>query len=403
MFGRYSISNSYIQLSHLLSRIPIGYWSIPLPSSATNTSTNPAPFNTGAWPYLLRALNWARKYSVHVILDIHGAPGSQNGYDNSGESTLTPVWALNPANVTRTVDTIRWLTENIGGMIDTIELLNEGAGFRGPDWANTIRQYFSDGYDVVRAVEPAPTDADNRTLAVMIGDAFMGLQFWDGFLAPPQGSNVLIDLHQYQIFSDLELNRSFSDHISFACSTLPPTLSFAESNIWTVVGEWSTALTDCAQWLNGRGTGARWDETWFPQGDPDSFFHGSCIGWTGSWNGSDGGPGFSEDYQNQLRQYWEVQVEIGEAVQGWIYWTWKVCISDFTLFSASLMPFIRPKAPTSGAIRKASKAVGYPRSPQIGNTPICADEYNSLPLLDIMLHLHHHEHYDFDTYIIAGR
>src|SRR6266404_8390789 len=25
-----------------------------------------------------------------------------------------------------------------------------------------------------------------------------------------------------------------------------------------------------------------------------------------------------------LRRYWEVQVEVGEAVQGWIYWTWKV-------------------------------------------------------------------------------
>lgn len=23
-------------------------------------------------------------------------------------------------------------------------------------------------------------------------------------------------------------------------------------------------------------------------------------------------------------RYWEVQVELGEAVQGWIYWTWKV-------------------------------------------------------------------------------
>jgi len=25
-----------------------------------------------------------------------------------------------------------------------------------------------------------------------------------------------------------------------------------------------------------------------------------------------------------LRRYWEMQVDIGDAVQGWIYWTWKV-------------------------------------------------------------------------------
>lgn len=30
-------------------------------------------------------------------------------------------------------------------------------------------------------------------------------------------------------------------------------------------------------------------------------------------------------------RYWEVQVDVGEAVQGWIYWTWKVwflCMSQ---------------------------------------------------------------------------
>ncbi|KXN89093.1 Glucan 1,3-beta-glucosidase [Leucoagaricus sp. SymC.cos] len=322
------VAMSAAGLNHV--RIPIGYWSIPLPSSATNTSTDTSPYITGAWPYFLRALNWARKYSIHVILDIHGAPGSQNGYDNSGQRTPNPVWAVNPANVTRTVDTIRWLTENVGGMVDIIELLNEAAGFRGPDWGNTIRQYWLDGYDTVRAVEPASTSGDNRTLGVMIGDAFMGLQTWDGFLTPPRGDHALIDLHSYQIFSDLELNRTFSDHIAYACSTLLPSFtSFAASNIWTVVGEWSAALTDCAKWLNGRGTGS------------------SCDGWTGSWNGTDGGKGFSDQYKNMLRQYWELQVEIGEAVQGWIYWTWKTEIADEWSYQKGLEGGWIPSDPTN--------------------------------------------------------
>ncbi|KAF5359505.1 hypothetical protein D9756_003411 [Leucocoprinus leucothites] len=331
-------------LNHV--RIPIGYWSIPLPSSATNTSTSTAPYITGAWPYLLRALNWARKHSIHVIIDIHGAPGSQNGYDNSGQRTGNPVWALNPSNVTRTIDTIRWLTQNIGGMVDVIELLNEGAGFRGPDWSNAIRQYFLDGYNTVRAVESASssTYSDNRTLGVMIGDAFMGLQSWDGFLTFPQGNNALMDIHTYQIFSDLELGRSISDHISYECSSvLPNVLSYAQSNIWTVLGEWSAALTDCARWLNGRGVGARWDNTWTPTG---GFYHGSCSGWTGSWNGSDGGPGFSEQYKQQLRQYWEVQIEAAENVQGWIYWTWKAENADEWSYQKGLEGGWIPHDPT---------------------------------------------------------
>jgi len=63
--------------------------------------------------------------------------------------------------------------------------------------------------------------------------------------------------------------------------------------------------------------GSKWDNPWL---GVSSSFYGSCVGWTGSWNGTDGGSGFSEEYKNQLRQYREVQVE---AVQGWIYWTRK--------------------------------------------------------------------------------
>lgn len=60
-------------------RIPLGYWSVPLTSADTNGSTSTAPYVTGAWPYLLKALNWAKDHNIYVILDIHGAPGSQNG------------------------------------------------------------------------------------------------------------------------------------------------------------------------------------------------------------------------------------------------------------------------------------------------------------------------------------
>jgi glucan 1,3-beta-glucosidase len=34
--------------------------------------------------------------------------------------------------------------------------------------------------------------------------------------------------------------------------------------------------------------------------------------------------GFSNDYKTFLRKYWEAQVTAAEAVQGWVYWTWKV-------------------------------------------------------------------------------
>ena len=157
-----------IDLNYELHRIPLGYWSVPLPASATNTSTSISPYIPGAWPYLLQALNWAAAHNIHVILDLHGAPGSQNGYDNSGQRTSNPQWALNPENVTRSVDTLVYIAQQIGGMIDVIELVNESAGFLSSSWAAVTRSFFSEGYTAIR-------NAVGQDIKIMIGDAFLGV------------------------------------------------------------------------------------------------------------------------------------------------------------------------------------------------------------------------------------
>lgn len=88
--------------------------------------------------------------------------------------------------------------------------------------------------------------------------------------------------------------------------------------MWTIVGEWSNAPTDCAKWLNGRGVGARWDGTW---SDPSIYF-ASCDGWTGSYTS------FSDEYKTFLRKYYEAQKAVGEAGIGWVYWCWKAEQAD---------------------------------------------------------------------------
>ncbi|TFY66581.1 hypothetical protein EVG20_g4506 [Dentipellis fragilis] len=275
-------------LTHV--RIPVGYWSIP-----TNQSV--APYIPGAWPYLLKALNWARNNSIHVIIDLHARQGRRTG-------TTTPASA------------------RIGGMVDVVELLNEAAGFRGDNWASAVRQFWQDGYNTS----------------------------WTNFMTSPSAQGVLMDYHEYQIFSDGELSRSQDQHISFACTLLPTLQNFANSNIWTVTGEWSTAITDCAQWLNGRGVGARWDGT-FGDGNPA---FGSCQGFTGDMST------FSSSYKAFLRKYWEVQVEIGESIQGWIYWTWK-------------------RASRLSVTRGASSA----RGSDAGEPPVSLVFLSTLPMADI--------------------
>lgn len=141
--------------------LPVGYWSVP-----SNISVS--PYIPGAWPYIQRAVGWARKHGLHTIIDLHGAPGSQNGYDNSGQRTGSPQWALNSADVNATLVVIQVLASQLGPMVDAIELLNEVAGFLGTAWDAAVRGFWKSGYQVVR-------QAAGDDILVVIGDAFEGV------------------------------------------------------------------------------------------------------------------------------------------------------------------------------------------------------------------------------------
>ena len=55
-----------------LVRIPIGYWSV--------SPVEGDPYVQGAYEYLGKAIEWAGNNNLKVMIDLHGAPGSQNGY-----------------------------------------------------------------------------------------------------------------------------------------------------------------------------------------------------------------------------------------------------------------------------------------------------------------------------------
>ncbi|TCD61592.1 exo-1,3-beta-glucanase [Steccherinum ochraceum] len=313
-------------LNHV--RIQLGYWSVPLTSSDTNGSTSVSPYIPGAWPYFLAALNLAHKHNLRTIVDLHGAPGSQNGFDNSGQRTGNPTWGNDDASIQRTLDTLKFIAEKAGGLIDVLELLNEPTAYR-TGIEDVLRDFWMDGYQVVR-------NAVGTGMQVMIGDGFLGVDSWTDYMTPPTAQGVFMDFHQYQIFNADQIELSQSDHIQYSCQVLDDLRSFSQSNIFTVMGEWSNAITDCAKWLNGRGVGARWDGTW----QPGMQTYGSCDGFTGS------SANFSDDYKTYLRQYWESQVNIGEAIQGWVFWTWKAENADEWSYQKGLQGGWIPQDPT---------------------------------------------------------
>ena len=59
-----------------------------------------------------KAFNWAEKYELSILIDLHTVPGSQNGFDNGGISGVCK-WAKQPESVQFTFELIK-LAERYG-------------------------------------------------------------------------------------------------------------------------------------------------------------------------------------------------------------------------------------------------------------------------------------------------
>ena len=238
-----------------------------------------------------------------MIADSNIAPGSQNGFDNSGR--YGPVDWQQGDTVAQTKNAITALAQRYASdtdVVTAIELLNEPLG---PviDLSN-LKQFYYDGWGTIR-------DSNGYTV-VTIHDAFEDIDsYWNGFMNYQSGvNNVMLDTHQYQIFDQGQVSQSPSEHVASACGL---SSKLASTDKWTIVGEWTGAQTDCAKWLNGLGKGARYDGTL-----SGSSYVGSCDGkYTGTV------AGLSSDDKKNIRSFIEAQLDAYEAHTGWVFWTWK--------------------------------------------------------------------------------
>ncbi|KAK5134041.1 hypothetical protein LTR08_007046 [Meristemomyces frigidus] len=273
-------------------RIPIGYWSVsPLSGD---------PYVQGAYTFLGEALDWANAQGIKVMIDLHGAPGSQNGFDNSGRRGSIG-WTQGNT-VAQTITALNKIRDDHAShpAVAAIELVNEPMG---PSLdMDTVRQFYMNGWG----------NLENSNVAVTFHDAFEGVNAWNDW-----GSgmwNLLLDTHHYEVFDAGSLQLSVGEHVSTACGFGG---AMATNNKWTIAGEWTGAMTDCAQWLNGRGIGARYDGTYSVSGQGSSYI-GDCAG---KYQGTVAGLGLAD--HNNIKTFISAQISAFEKADGWIFWTWK--------------------------------------------------------------------------------
>jgi len=203
-------------------RIPVGY---------AVAEENP-PFVSG-----IETLDWAfrtaKAHGIGVLLDLHGVPGSQNGWDHSGRQGQL-LWHTSKDNVDHSLRIVSDLAERCKGYDNLLgfQLLNE------PRWdvpLEIIKAFYQEAYLRVRR------HIGSDRGAVVIHDAFRPLQ-WTDFMREPEYANVILDTHFYQCFNEEDRKRDLHAQVAFAVVERRKLLDGIKRQLPCLVGEWSCAL-----------------------------------------------------------------------------------------------------------------------------------------------------------------
>jgi glucan 1,3-beta-glucosidase len=187
-------------------RIPIGHW-IFGPDYPYHQAYGESahPFVDGGIAILDRAFDWAEEYGLEIVLDLHAAPGCQNGFNNGGIQDVCE-WHTKPEYIDYSLLILERLAQRYHNrpVLHAIAVLNE------PHWSidtALLKKYITEGYHRVRQYCQA------KDVAVVFNEGFRSFREYTGFLTEPEFSNVALDIHRYQCFGRAEIDANIYDHI----------------------------------------------------------------------------------------------------------------------------------------------------------------------------------------------
>jgi len=108
-------------------RLPIGYWNLGPDFCQGTPFESVASVYTTSWKRVLRTVNHAASAGIGVLIDLHGAPGSQNGQPHSGISDGVTGLFSSDSYKKKTVDVLKFLVKTFSNVTNVagIQLLNE--------------------------------------------------------------------------------------------------------------------------------------------------------------------------------------------------------------------------------------------------------------------------------------
>lgn len=286
-----------------------GIWLLRIPVPYFIFGDRP-PFN-GCVEYLDKAFDWAEKYGLQILIDLHTVPGSQNGYDNGG---LTGVckWCKNPEEVEFALTVLERLTKRYGQRegLYGIEVLNEPISFlvyaTAPSTGKAVdkeeakgsgyvplpflENFYRNAYRRLRKILP-----ENKT--IVFHDGFR-LRHWGKFFRKEHMKNVVLDTHIYifamESFVPIHMPWVYQIYIK----SQQRLIERIQRDVPVVVGEWCICNKYAEKAVSGKSAEESSDRS------------------------------AQADAQDELRKkrYLEIaamQLQAWESGAGWIYWSYQ--------------------------------------------------------------------------------
>ncbi len=224
----------------------------------------------GAIDWLDWAIETARKHDLKVLIDVHTAPGSQNGWDHSG--LVGDInWHKDDENINVSLTVLSRLAKRYASASNLagIEALNE------PHWEipkDKLLDFYRSAYRSIRQESDVP---------LFIGDGFRPDQ-WGREMAAPYYDDVWLDLHLYQCFDGKDKKLNVTGHLSKTNNEWRNLIEKISAARPLVIGEWSLDM-----------------------GQP------------ALKNLSD------QEKNRAIKEYASAQLEVFSRASGWFFWTYK--------------------------------------------------------------------------------
>jgi len=180
--------------------------------------------------YIDEAFKMIASEGMDFMIDLHTAPGCQNGFDNGGIEGVID-WHKDERNIEKTIQILEVIARRYKDFdhFHSIQLLNE------PHFLtdlHIIREFYKSAYYRLRKIIPEKI--------IVMHDAFR-IYEWEEFFVTNNFTNVILDTHMYQCFGKHSLHYDEDAHIKSALNR-KVVLKEIEKFVPVIVGEWSLGL-----------------------------------------------------------------------------------------------------------------------------------------------------------------